>query len=207
MKDKDKKTLLVGAGAVALLGLAVYASRGSGRDEPLNLGGGGGMPAVLAGGIDGTGDGTGQGEVTYNVAFPDVTIPSLPQPTGGFSDSGHSTPTGAIPTEVTHSSGKKETIYITAPPPGISSTTVGRPAGPLSQEEKDFMGGGFGGGGGGFGGGGAGGRGGATPGDVSGIPGGSPTKKGANVGADTAPGGLPGLIGGLIGGIGGLFGW
>jgi hypothetical protein len=203
MKEKDKKTLLVGAGAVALLGLAVYASRGSGRDEPLNLGGGGGGGGYSIPFVDadkGAEKTEGGGMTSYQIAFPDVTIPSLPQPpTWGFSGGETYTPTytpaKSIPTEVTHSSGKKETINITAPPGGITPTT-GRPAGPLSQEEKDFMGGG-----GGFGGGGA------TPGNVSGIPGGSSTKKGAAVGQETAPGGLPGLIGGLIGGIGGLFGW
>lgn len=200
MKEKDKKTLLVGAGAIALLGLAVYASRGSGRDEPLNLGGGGGvagggMPAVLAGGVDGTGEGTGQGEVTYNVAFPDVKIPAMPVYTppvdaGGGGGSYPSLPadTSTMQPGTYQTGGKK--VEVSAPFIGAPTT---------SQPAPDA--------GGGFGGGGAGGRGGATPGDVSGIPGGSSTKKGANVGADTAPGGLPGLIGGLIGGIGGLFGW
>ena len=201
MKEKDKKTLLVGAGAVALLGLAVYASQGSGGAEPLNLGGGGGvagggMPAVLAGGVDGTGEGTGQqAPVTYSVAFPDVKIPAMPVytppvSTGGGGDYYPSLPADSRTTQPgTYQTGGKK---VTITPPFIGEPTTSQPA-------PDA--------GGGFGGGGAGGRGGATPGDVSGIPGGSSTKKGANVGADTAPGGLPGLIGGLIGGIGGLFGW
>lgn len=194
MKEKDKKTLLVGAGAIALLGLAVYASRGSGRDEPLNLGGGGGvagggMPAVLAGGVDGTGEGTGQGEVTYNVAFPDVKIPAMPVYTGD-GDYYPSLPADSRTTQPgTYQTGGKK---VTITPPFIGEPTTSQPA-------PDA--------GGGFGGGGAGGRGGATPGDVSGIPGGSSTKKGAAVGQETAPGGLPGLIGGLVSGIGGLFGW
>ena len=196
MKEKDKKTLLVGAGAVALLGLAVYASRGSGRDEPLNLGGGGGVagggiPAVLAGGVDGTGDGTGQAEVTYNVAFPDVQVPAMPVYTPPVSTGDYpSLPADSRTTQPgTYQTGGKK---VTIKPPFIGEPTTSQPA-------PDA--------GGGFGGGGAGGRGGATPGDVSGIPGGSSTKKGAAVGQETAPGGLPGLIGGLIGGIGGLFGW
>ena len=199
MKSKDKKVLLVGAGAVGLLALAVYASQGAGA-EPLNLGGGGGvagggMPAVFAGGVDGTGEGTGQAPVTYSVVFPDVKIPAMPVYTppvdaGGGGDSYPSLPTDSRTTQpgTYQTGGKKVTI---------SAPFIGEPT--TSQPAPDA--------GGGFGGGGAGGRGGATPGDVSGIPGGSSTKKGANVGADTAPGGLPGLIGGLIGGIGGLFGW
>jgi len=194
MKEKDKKTLLVGAGAVALLGLAVYASRGSDA-EPINLGGGGGvagggMPAVLAGGV---GD-AGQAPVTYSVIFPDVKIPSIPvytPPTDvGGGDYYPSLPADSRTIQPgTYDAGGKK-VEVSAPFIGAPTT---------SQPAPDA--------GGGFGGGGAGGRGGATPGDVSGIPGGSSTKKGANVGADTAPGGLPGLIGGLIGGIGGLFGW
>ena len=200
MKEKDKK-ILVGAGAVALLGLAVYAaSRGSGRDEPLNLGGGGGvagggMPAVFAGGVDGTGEGTGQAPVTYSVAFPDVSIPTMPvyTPTvdtgGGGSYPSLPADTSTMQPGTYQTGGKKVTVSA----PFVGEPTVSQPA-PGAGE--------------GFGGGGAGGRGGATPaGDVSGIPGGSSTKKGATVGAGTAPGGLPGLVGNLIGGIGGLFGW
>ena len=197
MKEKDKKTLLVGAGAVALLGLAVYASQGSGGAEPLNLGGGGGvagggMPAVLAGGVDGTGAGTGEAPVTYSVVFPDVKIPAMPvytPPTDGGGGSYPSLPadTSTMQPGTYQTGGKK--VEVSAP--FIGAPTVSQPA--------PDAGGGFGGG--------AGGRGGATPGDVSGIPGGGSTKKGATVGADTAPGGLPGLVGNLIGGIGGLFGW
>ena len=186
MKVKDKKTLLVGAGAVALLGLAVYASQGSGGAEPLNLGGGGGvagggMPAILAGGVDGTGEGTGQAPVTYSVVFPDVKIPAMPVYTppvdaGGGGDSYPSLPTDSRTTQPgTYQTGGKK-VTISAPFIGEPTTSQPAPATP------------------------------AKPGDVSGIPGGSSTKKGAAVGADTAPGGLPGLVGGLIGGIGGMFG-
>ncbi len=204
MKEKDKKTLLVGAGAVALLGLAVYASRGSGRDEPLNLGGGGGvagggMPAVLAGGVDGTGEGTGQGEVTYNVAFPDVQVPAMPAiPVS--TDPLRTTKKGFIPANIPgNDTGKSYSMTVMGPAKTVSdlNTPESRAAysavmGP-AKTESDLN----------------------TPESraaysavvASGIPGGSSTKKGAAVGRDTAPGGLPGLIGGLVGGIGGLFGW
>lgn len=184
----NQKTLIMGAGAVGILGLLWASSAARGQDDGIVGGGGGGggysVPFVDA--DKGAEKTEGGGTTSFQISFPDVTIPSLPQPTSGFSDSGHSTPTGAIPTEVTYSSGKKETIYITAPPPGISSTTVGRPAGPLSQEEKDFMGGG-----GGFGGGGAGGRGDTSKKDD--------TLSGTNPISD--------FIGGIGNAIGGFFGW
>lgn len=191
MKEKDKKTLLVGAGAVALLGLAVYASRGSGRDEPLNLGGGGGvagggMPAVLAGGVDGTGEGTGQAEVTYNVAFPDVQVPAMPAIPVYTDDPLRTTKKGFIPANIPgNDTGKSYSMTVMGPAKTVSDLNTPESRAAYSAVVAS----------------------GATPGGVSGIPGGSSTKKGANVGADTAPGGLPGLIGGLIGGIGGLFGW
>lgn len=198
MKSKDKKVLLVGAGAVGLLALAVYASQGAGA-EPLNLGGGGGvagggMPAVFAGGVDGTGEGTGQAPVTYSVAFPDVSIPTMPVYTPTVDTGGG----GSYPSLPADTSTMQPGTYQTGGKKvEVSAPFIGAPT--VSQPAPDA--------GGGFGGGGAGGRGGATPGDVSGIPGGGSTKKGATVGADTAPGGLPGLVGNLIGGIGGLFGW
>ena len=200
MKSKDKKVLLVGAGAVGLLALAVYASRGSGPDEPLNLGGGGGvagggMPAVLAGGVDGTaGEGTGQqAPVTYSVAFPDVQVPAMPVYTppvdaggGGGSYPLQTTKKGSIPANIPgNDTGKSYSMTVMGPAKTESNLNTPESRAAYSAVVAS----------------------GATPGNVSGIPGGSSTKKGAAVGADTAPGGLPGLIGGLIGGIGGLFGW
>lgn len=196
MKEKDKKTLLVGAGAVALLGLAVYASRGAGA-EPLNLGGGGGvagggMPAVFAGGVDGNGEGTGQAEVTYNVAFPDVQVPAMPSPPNYRSDSGTQSKKGNRITEtVTMSTGQTQEVAIKASPTGFFEVAAGTT---WKGDDAGYTAGAT--------------PAGATPaGDVSGIPGGSSTKKGAAVGRDTAPGGLPGLVGDLLGGIGNLFGW
>ena len=197
MKEKDKKTLLVGAGAVALLGLAVYASQGSGV-EPLNLGGGGGvagggMPAVLAGGVDGTGEGTGQAEVTYNVAFPDVQVPAMPAiPVS--TDPLKTTKKGFIAANIPgNDTGKSYSMTVMGPAKTVSDLNTPESRAAYSAVVASGATPGV--------------ASGATPGDVSGIPGGSSTKKGAKVGADTAPGGLPGLIGGLIGGIGGLFGW
>lgn len=199
MKSKDKKVLLVGAGAVGLLALAVYASQGAGA-EPLNLGGGGGvagggMPAVFAGGVDGTGDGTGQAEVTYNVAFPDVQVPAMPAIPVYTDDPLRTTKKGFIPANIPgNDTGKSYSMTVMGPAKTVSDLNTPESRAAYSAVVAS----------------------GATPGDVSGIPGGnvsgipgggSSTKKGANVGADTAPGGLPGLVGNLIGGIGGLFGW
>ena len=189
MKEKDKQVLMVGAGAVALLGLAVYASRGSDA-EPINLGGGGGvagggMPAVLAGGVDGTGAGTGQAPVTYSVAFPDVKIPAMPAYSipsdGGTSEPRTSTKKETTMTEsettmtesVQLSTGETQAVNIVAAPGGFHTVA---PATTWKGTDAGYT-------------------------AVTG------SKKSETVGADTAPGGLPGLVGGLIGGIGGLFGW
>ena len=187
-----QKTLIMGAGAVGILGLLWAASATREEDDGGGVGfggGGGGYSIPFVDAEKGAEKTEGGGMTSYSIAFPDVSIPTMPQPTWGFSDSSetytptHSTPSSSIPTEVTHSSGKKETIYITAPPPGINSATVGRPAGSLSQEEKDYIGGG-----GGFGGGGAGGRG-----DTS--------KK------DSGTNPISDFIGGIGNAIGGFFGW
>ena len=182
MKSKDKKVLLVGAGAVGLLALAVYASQGAGA-EPLNLGGGGGvagggMPAVFAGGVDGTGEGTGQAPVTYSVVFPDVKIPAMPAYSipsdGGTSEPRTSTKKETTMTEsVQLSTGETQAVNIVAAPGGFHTVA---PATTWKGTDAGYT-------------------------AVTG------SKKSETVGADSAPGGLPGLIGGLIGGIGGLFGW
>ena len=186
-----QKTLIMGAGAVGIIGL-LWAVSARGKDDGIVGGGGGGgysVPFVDA--EKGAEKTEGGGMPSYQIAFPDVKVPTMPQPTWGFMGGGetytpaHSTPTSSIPTEVTHSSGKKETVYITAPPPGINSGTVGRPAGALSQEEKDYIGGG-----GGFGGGGAGGR--------------SESKKDEAVSGSNP---ISDFIGGIAGAIGGFFGW
>lgn len=63
------KNLMLGAGAVALLGLAWMMSAGGGDDETLSGSvGGGGMPTVSK-----KDDGA-----VYNVAFPDVVLPAMP---------------------------------------------------------------------------------------------------------------------------------
>lgn len=184
----NKKLILLAGGAIAL-GVIMYNARGSSDDDIMSYagGGGGGVPFVRSEEPTQT-DGSQQ-PVTYSVAFPDVSIPSLPTPpTGGGGGDGYSPAQSStkksdrIIESVTMSTGEKQQVAITAPPAkGIAPVMPGET---WHGDDKGY-----------------------TPTYASGIAGGTSTKKGAAVGKDTAPEGITGLVGNLLGGIGGLFGW
>ena len=192
MKEAKKRKLMLGAGALTIIGLIWYASAGAAQSEnQRGTVGGGYSPFITTETTTTEPSQTGEG-TSYSVQFPTVTIPPMPT----YTDPDPVLPS---PDPSPDASTKKSQNYIPANIPGNDtgksySMTVMGPAvmGP-AKTESDLN----------------------TPESraaysavvASGIPGGSSTKKGAAVGQETAPGGLPGLIGGLVGGIGGLFGW
>ena len=184
-----QKTLIMGAGAVGILGLlwAVSATRGKDDGSVGGGGGGGGYSMPFVDVEKGSEKTAGTGPASYQIAFPDVTIPTMPQPTCGFMGGETYTPTESMPAALPKDTSKMEAGTYSVGETG-KTVTVKEPFTGAPTTISDLA---PSAGGGGFGGGGAGGRG-----DTS-------SKKETISGSSW----FDDVIGGIGNAIGGFFGW
>lgn len=113
MKEAKKRKLMLGAGALTIIGLIWYASAGAAQSENQNgTVGGGYSPPIITTEPSQTGEGT-----SYAVQFPTITIPTMPTYTApvlpSFDSGDYYTTTGT----------KKSQNYIPANIPGNDTGT------------------------------------------------------------------------------------
>ena len=177
-----QETLIMGGAAVGILGL-LWAASATREEDAGAFGGGGGYSMPFVNAEKGSEKTEGGGTTSYQIAFPDVTIPTMPEPVWSYSD-GESTPP-ALPADTskmeagTYSVGDGKTVTVKEPFTGEPTT---------SKKDDAVSAGGFGGGG-------AGGRTGDAP----------TTKKADPIGDIVS--GVSDFIGDIGNTIGGFFGW
>lgn len=114
MKEAKKRKLMLGAGALTIIGLIWYASTGAAQSESQNgTVGGGYSPSITTESITTEPSQTGEGP-SYSVQFPTVTLPPMPT---------YPDPVLPSPDPSPDASTKKSQNYIPANIPGNDTGT------------------------------------------------------------------------------------